>query len=62
MVLQGPLGLSRRKLETEDYGADLGLWTGFGWVVICFLPLRWLELRKIGTYKLDGRSWTVEDL
>jgi purine-cytosine permease-like protein len=34
--------------QIGDYGADLGLWTGFGWALICFPPLRWLELRKIG--------------
>ena len=34
--------------QIGDYGADLGLWTGFGWALVCFPPLRWLELRKIG--------------
>ena len=31
-----------------DYGADLGIWVGMGWAMIIFLPLRWLELKKIG--------------
>ena len=34
--------------QIGDYGADLGLWTGFGWAVLCFPPLRWLELKRFG--------------
>jgi len=34
--------------QIGEHGADLGLWTGFGWALVCFPPLRWLELKKIG--------------
>ncbi|RMX84573.1 hypothetical protein D0869_04470 [Hortaea werneckii] len=31
-----------------QYGADMGNYVGFGWAGLTYLPLRWLELRRLG--------------
>ena len=40
---QGPIAL-----KVGNYGGDVGTWLSIGFTSLCFLPLRYLELRIVG--------------